>query len=139
MDRRSFLRSSCLGCAGLVVGAAALAGCATLPVVKVTSDGSSLDVPLIAFGEGTQVIARAAQLPFDVLVVRQPDGAYRSLYLRCTHEDQPLTATTTGLHCPSHGSRFGLDGSVEEGPATRPLVSFPTELQQDHLHISLRG
>jgi nitrite reductase/ring-hydroxylating ferredoxin subunit len=137
MQRRDFLRSSCLGCAGLALGAVSLAGCSTLPIVKVEGDGTTLDIPLTAFAESTMVVARSPKLSYDVLVLRRTDATYHSLYLRCTHEDQPITATASGLHCPSHGSRFALDGSVEEGPATQALRTFPVDVLQDHLSIRL--
>lgn len=89
------------------------------------SDGRSLIIPFSAFTEGNQMIARCNALSHDVLVMRLPNNEYRSLYLSCTHEDQPLTVTSTGLHCPSHGSRSSLTGDVEEGPVTKPLRSFP--------------
>lgn len=139
MERRDFLRTSCLGCAGLAIGTGliSLTGCASLPLVKVDGDGRTLEVPLNGFGEGTQLLARSAQLPYDVLVIKLPDGNFRGIYLRCTHEDQPLTATASGMHCPSHGSRFALDGSVEEGPATQGLRLFEVIRENEHLIIHL--
>ncbi len=72
MERRDFLRTTCLGCTGLAAGAGllSLAGCASLPLVKVESDGRTLNVPLAAFAEGTQLIARTAKLPYDLLVIK---------------------------------------------------------------------
>jgi Rieske Fe-S protein len=139
MERRGFLRASCLGCAGLVVGTGllSLTGCASLPLVKVENNGRELIVPSTAFAEGSHVIVRAPKLPYDLLVTKGPDGGAHSVYLRCTHEDQPVTATATGLHCPSHGSRFAMDGSVEEGPATAPLRTFPVRIEGDELIITL--
>ncbi len=140
MQRRDFLRTSCMGCTGLAMGAGllSLTGCSTLPLVKVEGDGRTLEVPLSAFAESPQVLVRTRKLSYDVLVTRSPDGSYSGIYLRCTHEDQPLTATATGLHCPSHGSRFGLDGSVEEGPATRSLQRFEVTSAQDKLILRLQ-
>ena len=141
MERRDFLRISCLGCARLTVGAGllSLTGCAALPLVKVESDGQRMEVPASAFAEGSSVIARTPELSYDVLVIKLPGGGARALYLRCTHEDQPLTATASGLHCPSHGSRFALDGSVEEGPATVPLRTFTVRQEADLYIVQLRN
>jgi cytochrome b6-f complex iron-sulfur subunit len=44
----------------------------------------------------------------------------------CTHAGCTVRFSTTRLSCPCHGSLFGLDGSVQRGPATRPLMSYPT-------------
>lgn len=139
MDRRSFIRSSCLGCAGMLAGTGllTLAGCSTLPVVKADKKDGLVRVPLASFAQGNKVILRTQALPFDILVTALPDGGYRSLYLRCTHRDQPLTATDSGLHCPSHGSRFGMDGSVQEGPADQPLHAFRTTTNGTDVIIDL--
>ncbi len=141
MDRRTFLRASCLGCSGLALGSGllSLSGCAAIPLVKTESDGRSFTLPLSAFGEGTRLIARTRDLPYDVLVMKLPTGDLRALYLQCTHRDQPLSATNTDLHCTSHGSRFAMDGSVVEGPASKPLRIFPVQLVGEQLHIQFKN
>jgi cytochrome b6-f complex iron-sulfur subunit len=50
-------------------------------------------------------------------------GGYRALSSVCTHLGC-ITRYVPGenvIACPCHGSRFGLDGEVLEGPAPRPL------------------
>jgi cytochrome b6-f complex iron-sulfur subunit len=44
----------------------------------------------------------------------------------CTHAGCTVRFASTRMSCPCHGSLFGLDGSVQRGPATRPLTSYAT-------------
>jgi glycine/D-amino acid oxidase-like deaminating enzyme/nitrite reductase/ring-hydroxylating ferredoxin subunit len=56
-------------------------------------------------------------------VFRAEDGSLHSVSLRCTHLGCLLrfNAAERSWDCPCHGSRFDVDGTVLEGPATRPL------------------
>ncbi|NBE52821.1 FAD-dependent oxidoreductase [Streptomyces boluensis] len=66
-------------------------------------------------------------------VYRDEDGRATALSARCTHlgclvHFNPAERT---WECPCHGSRFATDGSVLQGPATRPLEprAVPDELE----------
>ena len=56
-------------------------------------------------------------------VYRHEDGTLHAVSLRCTHMGclVRFNAAERSWDCPCHGSRFGVDGSVLEGPAVRPL------------------
>ena len=56
-------------------------------------------------------------------VYRDPDGTLHAVSLRCTHLGCLLrfNSAERSWDCPCHGSRFDIDGSVLEGPATKPL------------------
>jgi len=56
-------------------------------------------------------------------VFRDDDGTLHAVSLRCTHLGCLLrfNAAERSWDCPCHGSRFDVDGSVLEGPATTPL------------------
>ncbi|GAA1847819.1 hypothetical protein GCM10009836_29310 [Pseudonocardia ailaonensis] len=65
-------------------------------------------------------------LPDRGLVLTQPTaGRYLAFDATCTHQGCTVDAVADGtINCPCHGSRFRItDGSVAEGPATRPLAS----------------
>ncbi|MGH9272401.1 MAG: Rieske 2Fe-2S domain-containing protein, partial [Ilumatobacteraceae bacterium] len=54
---------------------------------------------------------------------RDDDGDVHGVSLTCTHLGCTVrwNAAETSWDCPCHGSRFGHDGTVLQGPATRDL------------------
>jgi glycine/D-amino acid oxidase-like deaminating enzyme/nitrite reductase/ring-hydroxylating ferredoxin subunit len=57
-------------------------------------------------------------------VRRDEDGKLHALSGRCTHQGCAVAYNDDeqSWDCPCHGSRFALDGSVLNGPATEPLA-----------------
>jgi glycine/D-amino acid oxidase-like deaminating enzyme/nitrite reductase/ring-hydroxylating ferredoxin subunit len=78
-------------------------------------------------GEGTVVRRGLAQHA----VHRDSDGALHAVSARCTHLGCIVrwNGPERTWDCPCHGSRFGADGEVISGPATRALepVSTPED------------
>ncbi len=56
-------------------------------------------------------------------VYRDDSGGVHAVSARCTHLGciVAFNAAEEAWECPCHGSRFGVDGRVVHGPATRPL------------------
>jgi glycine/D-amino acid oxidase-like deaminating enzyme/nitrite reductase/ring-hydroxylating ferredoxin subunit len=56
-------------------------------------------------------------------VYRDDEGGLHGVSLRCTHLGclVRFNQAERSWDCPCHGSRFDVDGSVLEGPATQPL------------------
>ncbi|MEU6477637.1 FAD-dependent oxidoreductase [Streptomyces sp. NPDC047017] len=70
-------------------------------------------------GEGAVVRSGADR----VAVYRDEEGGVHALSARCTHLGclVAFNSAERAWECPCHGSRFDIDGSVLQGPATRPL------------------
>ncbi|RZT84719.1 Rieske Fe-S protein [Pseudonocardia sediminis] len=59
----------------------------------------------------------------QVVVTQPAAGRFQGLSTVCPHQGCQVNAIRDGaVICPCHGSRFGLDGAVLEGPATTPLA-----------------
>lgn len=130
-----------MGCAGVLGGTALLSmlnSCSPLPVLKTSTKESTLMIPESSFAENQQVlIIKNSNMEFDILLVKKKDNTYNALYMQCTHESQPLSATKSGLFCPSHGSAFNLEGEVTVQPATRALKKFKTQIENNQIIIHL--
>ncbi|MGW8377366.1 FAD-dependent oxidoreductase [Streptomyces sp. ODS28] len=65
-------------------------------------------------------------------VHRTPEGEVRALSPRCTHLGCLVRFNDEegAWECPCHGSRFGIEGEVLQGPATRPLERRPEAEEQ---------
>ena len=97
-------------------------------------------VPLMAVGE---TVAASANLvgglvtPLAVTRVSQAEAVTVSRV--CTHESCTVAlpgAAGGTLDCPCHGSRFATNGTVLNGPATRPLAQFPTRIVGNEVVVS---
>lgn len=117
-DRPSLTRRTALigMCA---TGATAMAGCGTgraeiTAPAPGTPVASTSDIPV----GGGNVFAE-----YDLVVTQPTAGTFAAFSATCTHQRCLVTTVEDGtINCPCHGSRFAItDGTVTNGPATRPL------------------
>lgn len=68
-----------------------------------------------------------------VFIVRTKDGGFFAETAVCTHLGciTQWNPEAGQIQCPCHGSKFNRDGSVEHGPAPRPLPHFALRLMPD--------
>ena len=137
--RRNFLKSTCTSCLGSVLFGWSLSACSSLPIYKTTASKGTLSIPLTSFEGSKLLVVRDTQLPYDILVVRKSDDDFEALYLKCTHQSNPLIVTGSGLHCPVHGSAFDLNGRVGHGPATNDLKTFDTAIENHQIIVNLNS
>ncbi len=77
----------------------------------------------------------------DVTVIQDPKiaGAFLALDSLCTHQACNLNwdSDSTSFFCPCHGSKFDTEGNVLDGPATEPIKSYPTKVEEGNILISI--
>jgi Rieske Fe-S protein len=75
----------------------------------------------------------------DMVVVTQPtEGEFKAFSAVCTHQGCPVQSISEGtINCQCHGSAFAIeDGSVVNGPATRPLETKSVSVEGDSVTVS---
>lgn len=72
-----------------------------------------------------------------LLLVRADADTISANTIVCTHQKCEVTynAGSKLLECPCHGSRFELDGSVNRGPAGKPLKHFKATIHGDSVFL----
>ena len=130
--RREFLRLAVIGTAGLAVarcggdtptGTGGGGGGGTLGPTKLKAVGS---YPANSVTLETSVSA---------FVIRT-DAGFSARSSVCTHQGCTPNWTGSQFACPCHGSRFEKDGSVANGPANSPLVSYEVTMQEGFVYVN---
>ena len=79
----------------------------------------------------------------QIVVTRVAGDQFFAVTSRCTHQGCTIgtySTTINAIACPCHGSRFGADGSVVNGPAALPLTQYATQYDGvDLLKIEIPG
>lgn len=86
-------------------------------------------------------IAKTADVPVgsgvivgEVVVTQPSAGVFKGFSAKCTHAGCTVNKVADGtIDCPCHGSKFNLDGSVANGPATKPLEAQAVTVQGDSI------
>lgn len=141
MKRRSFIKRSCLVCAGLVAGTSVLTlleGCATAKIQKVSVVNKVISIDAALCNELQKVLVlRTDDLEYDVLLYYVSNANYSAVLLKCTHYDNPVFVNNKEVFCPSHGSKFDYTGKVLTEPATQSLKSFKVKLDNQTIKINI--
>ncbi|WP_030865241.1 Rieske (2Fe-2S) protein [Streptomyces sp. NRRL S-37] len=98
-------------------------------------------------GAGTDPLASTADIPEGggkvfadrKVVVTQPTaGEFKAFSATCTHQGCAVKSVADGvINCPCHNSNFSIaDGSVQSGPATKPLPAVEITVSGDSITLA---
>jgi len=135
MERREFLSFVALG-ATAAACTYCLSGC-TVPDPGITGP-TGIDFTLdLTSAANNGLRAVGGYLYNDGIIVAHAPGGYVAVSQACTHQGATISydLASNSFICPAHGSRFGLDGSVLNGPAASKLSTYNAVLNGNNLHI----
>lgn len=118
--------------AGLGLAAAVLTACTTYgkkpdstgepAAEQATTGGAPTGTPANALAKTSDVPVGSGVIVDDIVLTQPSAGVFKGLSAICTHAGCTVSEVQDGtINCPCHGSKFNLDGSVAQGPASRPL------------------
>lgn len=139
MNRRNFLQQSCSICITTLMSSWLIEACSVSnKLVQTQLHGQEVELNANLLQDGHFQIVEASTLRYRIAVKQEQNGQYLALLLMCTHARNPVTLTGNSFYCPLHGSRFDDQGNVVQGPAQKPLIHLPVNVdEQGKLHIQL--
>lgn len=144
MDRRRFIKDSCIACIGAAALGETFSSCKVSQSVtgKLNKDGLLIDAKVFELGEKDKfrsyIVIRNEALLYPICIYRFSENDYSALWMKCSHQGAELNVSGDFLQCPAHGSEYNNKGNVTGGPADRNLRSFPVKVNKTELFIDLR-
>jgi len=144
MERRDFLKSTCLTCTGSISASWLIQACTPQKyITTVPERGNKLvikktEFTLLKKGKPIQqkfILIKPDNTQFPIVIYQLKENEYKALYLQCTHQGCELTPHETMLVCPCHGAEFNIHGEVITGPADISLTSFITTTDHENIYI----
>ncbi len=133
MERSEFLKL--LGSGTMLACAGCLDSCSSKSDPAPTNFNFTLDLSL---PENAALTNTGGSLSKNgVIVARLSATAFAAVSIACTHEGTSVTyqSAQQNFFCPNHGSKFDKSGSVLNGPASKALQKYNTELTGNSLKV----
>ncbi len=141
MKRRDFIKNTCSFCLGfsaLGLLEFQLTGCkAPYQLIQSNLVDGKVIIPIESFLNDSMVVVRVKKLEHDLLVIKNSEEKFNTIYLQCSHQNNPLVVTKSELFCSAHGSSFDLEGNVKKAPAINSLTKFKTTRITDKIYVDL--
>jgi cytochrome b6-f complex iron-sulfur subunit len=144
MERKAFFSSIGFS-AGMLFLAPAITSCSKSEDTTPTTSGSTPNTSAVDFTLDLSSATYAALnsnggsvVKDNIIIARTSAGAFVAVSSVCTHQQyNPIAfeSAASRFHCPNHGSNFGTDGSVINGPALSALKKFNTQLTGTSLRV----
>ena len=151
-------RNALAGAATVGIGLPLLAACSDDPGTTATDPGSggessespsgeSEESPSAGASNSGTTLGAAADIAVGggtvfkdakVVVTQPAEGEFKGFSAICTHQGCPVASVEDGaITCPCHGSKFSIeDGSVQDGPATKPLGEVGVEVKGGEVTVA---
>lgn len=147
LDRRKFLKLATV-IPTVVVASSALSACDSTSgnnnnnnnngTSGITVSGNTITLDLTKSDTSKLTSAGSFLMISSAKVIVVNDaGTIRALTMVCTHEQCDVNGVTNNqIVCNCHNSKFKLDGSVVQGPATTPLKTYSSTKNGDIVTIT---
>ena len=146
MDRRNFIKSSCLSCASGIGAMWILQACSTSKQVsnyKYTQNKITIPKSEFTIVKNNKTIQqkfisiKPDNFPFPIALYKLNDTDYKACLLQCSHQGCELSPYETTMVCPCHGAEFNTKGEVTQGPAETNLKTFVTTNDTENIYIQI--
>ncbi|MBF2080040.1 MAG: ubiquinol-cytochrome c reductase iron-sulfur subunit [Synechococcales cyanobacterium T60_A2020_003] len=139
MDRREFLTW---------IGVGSLATSLPIAIAACAPESTSSDTSASPSADG-EVVGTVSELSRDrpilredtalgaVMVIQDANNTAIAVNPTCPHAGCMVDwkAAQNLFVCPCHNSQFGPDGSLVQGPSTKPLASYAVSVEGDNIVV----
>lgn len=136
VGRRRFMKGLAAGAVATAGASCGAGGVVSGPLSPPAAAPHTIRLALPAIGE----TVAAFDGDLALAVTRTSATGVVAVSRTCTHMGCTVLVPTPPAHtldCPCHGSRFTTTGAVVNGPADRPLPSFPARIEGQEVAITI--